>query len=66
MAATNSVKARQFRDLCKTLKYIILQRLSRGLLGHLADSSVIDLSAAKGYAYLLFAPHFYKIALEMI
>jgi len=28
--------------------------------------SVIDLSAAKGYPTLLFAPHFYTIALEMI
>jgi hypothetical protein len=30
------------------------------------SASVIDLSAAKGYPTLLFAPHFYTIALEMI
>jgi len=27
---------------------------------------VIDLLAARGYSTLLFAPHFYPIALEMI
>jgi len=30
------------------------------------EYSVFDLLAAKGYSTRLFAPHFYKIALEMI
>jgi hypothetical protein len=30
------------------------------------ERSVFDLLAAKGYPTLLFAPHFYNIALEMI
>jgi len=66
MVVTSSGRARQFRSLCKILKYWKLLALPGVRYGHLAESSVIDLSAAKGYAYLLFAPHFYNIALEMI
>jgi len=66
MVATSSVRARQFRFLCKILKFLKITAFPVVRHGRLAECYVIDLSAAKGYAYPLFAPDFYKIALEMI
>jgi len=48
------------------LKLLKKQALSGASNSAARMSPVIDLSAAKGYPTLLFAPHFYMTQLEMI
>ena len=65
MVVTNSVRAEQPQKM----QDIEIKEYSATLPGDHRSGrvrSVIDLSAAKGYPTLLFAPHFYTIALETI
>jgi hypothetical protein len=66
MAGINSVRAEQSHKYSKLLNYIKKHKLLAARYRRGGVSSVIDLSAAKGYPTLLFAPHLYTIALETI